>query len=187
VSLDTSPRCQYVIVTYCHLSLPTVNLLKSLGYGSHCREGINGNPVLTLDYFSLLERLAQSLVRCFASFFDYAQVPSLGRYRPPPWVTLPLTAYSLVAAVGARLPSWVFVVLHWSPPPGIRTLDTGPGAVIPFRKVAVPRCEGSQITLFPVSLSLHIFHPHPTLKLPQDVLSSKHPSQGSATRPVFEG
>jgi hypothetical protein len=86
-------------------SLSTGDLLKPLGYGSHCREGINGNPVLTLDYFSLLERLAKSLVRSIASPFDYARVPSLGRYRPPPWVILPLTAYSLVAAVGARLPS----------------------------------------------------------------------------------
>jgi hypothetical protein len=58
LSLDTSPRCQYVTVTYCHLPLRLI--LKPLGYGSHCREGINGNPVLTLDYFSLLERLAQS-------------------------------------------------------------------------------------------------------------------------------
>jgi hypothetical protein len=57
-------------------SLSTVDLLKPLGYGSHCREGINGNPVLTLDYFSLSERLAQSLVRSIASPFDYARVPS---------------------------------------------------------------------------------------------------------------
>jgi hypothetical protein len=85
-------------------SLSTVDLLKPLGYGSHCREGVNGNPVLTLDLFSLLERLVQSLVRSIASPFDYARVPSRGRYRPPPWVILPLTAYSLVAAVGARLP-----------------------------------------------------------------------------------
>jgi hypothetical protein len=35
-----------------------VDLLKPLGYGSLCRGGINGNPVLALDYFSLLERLA---------------------------------------------------------------------------------------------------------------------------------
>jgi hypothetical protein len=82
-SLDTSSRCQYVIVTYCHLSLSTGNLLKPLGYGSHCREVVDGNPVLTLDYFSLLERLAQSLVRSIASPFDYARVPSRGRYRPP--------------------------------------------------------------------------------------------------------
>jgi hypothetical protein len=40
------------------------------------REGINGNPVLTLDDFSLLERLAKSLVRSIASPFDYARVPS---------------------------------------------------------------------------------------------------------------
>jgi hypothetical protein len=84
LSLDTSSRCQYVIVTYCHLSLSlsTVDLLKPLGYGSHCREGINGNPVLTLDYFSLVERLVQSLVRSIASPFDYARVPSRRRYRP---------------------------------------------------------------------------------------------------------
>jgi hypothetical protein len=96
-------------MSVCHrdiLSSPsTIDLLKPLGYGSHCRQGINGNPVLTLDYFSLLERLAKSLVRPIASPFDYARVPSRGRSRPPPWVSLPLTAYSLVAAVGARLPS----------------------------------------------------------------------------------
>jgi hypothetical protein len=86
-------------------SLSTVDLIKPLGYGSHCREGINGNPVLTLDFFSLLERLVQSLVRSIASPFDYARVPSRGRYMPPPWIIIPLTAYSLVAAVGARLPS----------------------------------------------------------------------------------
>jgi hypothetical protein len=57
-------------------SLSTVDLLQPLGYVSHCREGINGNPVLTLDYFSLLERLAQYLVRSIASPFDYAPVPS---------------------------------------------------------------------------------------------------------------
>jgi hypothetical protein len=57
-------------------SLSTVDLLRPLGYGSHCREGINGNPVLTLDYFSLRERLDQSLVRSIASPFDYARVPS---------------------------------------------------------------------------------------------------------------
>jgi hypothetical protein len=75
LSLDTSSRCQYVIVTHCHLSLSTGNLLEPLGYGSHCREGINGNPVLTLDYFSLLERLAQLLFRSIASPFDYARFP----------------------------------------------------------------------------------------------------------------
>jgi hypothetical protein len=53
-----------------------VDLLKPLGYGSHCREGVKGNPVLTLDYISLLKRLAQSLVRSIASPFDYARVPS---------------------------------------------------------------------------------------------------------------
>jgi hypothetical protein len=57
-------------------SLSMVDLLQPLGYGSHSRKGINGNPVLTLDYFYLLERLAQSLVRSIASPFDYARVPS---------------------------------------------------------------------------------------------------------------
>jgi hypothetical protein len=79
-------------------SLSTVDLLKPLGYGSHCREGIIGNPVLTLDYFSLLERLAQSLVRSIASPFEYARVPSRGKYRPPPWVILPLKAYSVISS-----------------------------------------------------------------------------------------
>jgi hypothetical protein len=44
-----------------------VDLLKPLGYCSHCRKGANGNPVLTLDCFSLLERLAKYLVRSIAS------------------------------------------------------------------------------------------------------------------------
>jgi hypothetical protein len=94
-------------VCHCDIlsSLSTVDLLKPLGYGSHCRKGVNGNPVPTLDYFSLLERLVQYLVRSIASPFDNERVPSRGRYRPPPWVILLLTAYSLVAAVGARLPS----------------------------------------------------------------------------------
>jgi hypothetical protein len=90
-------------MSVCHRDIlsviSTVDLLKPLGYVSHCREGINGNPVLTLDYFSLLEHLAKSLVRSIAYPFDYARVPSLRRYRPPPWVSLPLKAYSLVAAV----------------------------------------------------------------------------------------
>jgi hypothetical protein len=65
-------------VCHCDIlsSLSTVHLLISLGYDSHCREGVNGTPVLALDYFSLLERLAQSLVRSIASHFDYARVPS---------------------------------------------------------------------------------------------------------------
>jgi hypothetical protein len=67
-------------MSVCHLdilsSLSTADLLKPLGYGSHCREGVNGNPVLALDYFSLSKRLAPSLVRSIASPFDYARVPS---------------------------------------------------------------------------------------------------------------
>jgi hypothetical protein len=66
-------------MSICHLyilsSRSIVDLLKPLGYGSHCREGVNGNPILDLDYFSLLERLAQSLVRSIAAPFDYAWVP----------------------------------------------------------------------------------------------------------------
>jgi hypothetical protein len=85
-------------------SLSTSDLLKPLGYGSHCREGVNGNLVLTLDYFSLFERLAQSLVRSIASPFDYARVSSSEGTGSPPRVILLLTAYSPVAAVGARLP-----------------------------------------------------------------------------------
>jgi hypothetical protein len=50
-------------------SLSTADLLKPLGYGSLCREGVKGNPVLALDFFSLLERLAQSLVRSIKSPF----------------------------------------------------------------------------------------------------------------------
>jgi hypothetical protein len=72
-------------------SLSTVDLLKPLGHGSHCREGRNGNPVLTLYYFSLWERLAQSLVRSIASPIDYARVPSCEGTGPSPWVILPLT------------------------------------------------------------------------------------------------
>jgi hypothetical protein len=67
-------------MSVCHRDIlssrSTVDLLKPLGYGSHCREGVSGNPVLTLDYFSLLERFAKSLVRSIASPFDYARVPS---------------------------------------------------------------------------------------------------------------
>jgi hypothetical protein len=67
-------------MSVCHLDILSsrsiVDLLKPLGYGSHSREGVNGNPFLTLDYFSLSERLAQSLVRSIASPFDYARVPS---------------------------------------------------------------------------------------------------------------
>jgi hypothetical protein len=47
-------------------SLSTADLRKPLGYGSHCWEGVNGNPVLALNYFSQL-RLAQSLVRSIES------------------------------------------------------------------------------------------------------------------------
>jgi hypothetical protein len=67
-------------MSVCHLDILSSrsidDLLKPLGYGSHCREVVNGNPVLTLDYFSLLERLAKSLVRSIASLFDYARVPA---------------------------------------------------------------------------------------------------------------
>jgi hypothetical protein len=95
LSLDTSSRCQYVFVTYCHLSLPTVNLLTPLGYGSHCREGINGNPVLTLDYFSLLERLAKSLVRSIAS-------PLTTRGFPLAKVQAPTMGYSTAHGLQSR-------------------------------------------------------------------------------------
>jgi hypothetical protein len=67
-------------------SISTVDLLKPLGYGSHCREGINGNLVLTLDYFSLLERLALFLVRSIASPFDYARVHSSEGIGPHRWL-----------------------------------------------------------------------------------------------------
>jgi hypothetical protein len=50
---------------------------------------VNGNPVLALDYFSLWERLAQSLVRSIASPFDYARVPSC-EGTGPPWFMIPL-------------------------------------------------------------------------------------------------
>jgi hypothetical protein len=71
--------------------------------------------------------------------------------------------------------SWCYIGL----PPGIRTLDARPGVVIPFRKVAVPRCEGSQIALFPLS-------PYPftsfTHTLPSNYL--KMSSQASTRRRV---
>jgi hypothetical protein len=57
-------------------SLSNADLLKRLGYGSHRMEGVDGNPVLSLNNFSLLERLAQSLVGSIAYPFDYARVPS---------------------------------------------------------------------------------------------------------------
>jgi hypothetical protein len=67
-------------MSVCHRDIlssrSTVGLLKPLGYCSNCREGVNGNPVLALDFFSLLYRLAKSLVRSIASPFDYARVPS---------------------------------------------------------------------------------------------------------------
>jgi hypothetical protein len=50
-------------------SRSTVDLFKPLGYGSHCMEGVNGSPVLALDYFSLLERLVKSLARSIAFHF----------------------------------------------------------------------------------------------------------------------
>jgi hypothetical protein len=85
-------------------SFSTADLLKPLGYGSHCREGVNGNPVLALDYFPLLERLAQSLVRSIASPFDYARVPSCEGTGPHRGLFYRSRTYSLVAAVGARIP-----------------------------------------------------------------------------------
>jgi hypothetical protein len=85
-------------------SLSTVDLLKPLGYGSHCREGLNGNPVLALDYFSLLQRLAKSLVRSIASPFDYARVPSCEGTGPHRGLFYRSRVFSLVAAVGAHLP-----------------------------------------------------------------------------------
>jgi hypothetical protein len=81
-------------MSVCHLDIlssrSTADLLKPLGYGSHCREGVNSKPVLALDYFSLLKRLAQPLVRSIASPFDYARVPS-SEGTGPPWVILALT------------------------------------------------------------------------------------------------
>jgi hypothetical protein len=177
-------------MSVCHLDILSsrsiVDLLKPLGYGSHCWEGVNGNPVLTLDYFSLLERLVESLVRSIASLFNYARVPSSE-------CTGPTVGYSTAHGLQSRSRcrrSFTYLGFRGATlvsPAGIRTLDARPGFVIPFRKVAVPLCEGRQIALFPFPLSLHLFHPHPTLKLPQAVLSSKHPSQGSAARPVSEG
>jgi hypothetical protein len=66
-------------MSVCHRDIlssrSTAGLRKPLGYGSHCREEVNGNPVLALDY-SFLERLDKSLVRSIASPFEYAWVPS---------------------------------------------------------------------------------------------------------------
>jgi hypothetical protein len=84
-------------------SLPTADLIKPLGYGSHCMEVVNGNPVLALDYFSLLLRLAQSLVRSIASSFDYARVPSCEGTGPHRGLFYRSRTYSLVAAVGGRI------------------------------------------------------------------------------------
>jgi hypothetical protein len=95
-------------MSVCHLdilsSLSSADLFKPMGYGSHCREGVNSNSVLALDYSSLLERLDQSLVRSIASPFDYARATSCLGTGPPPWNILPLTAYSIVAVVGVRIP-----------------------------------------------------------------------------------
>jgi hypothetical protein len=93
-------------MSVCHLeilsSLSTADVLKPLGYGSHVRVGVNGNPVLVLDYFSLLERLVQSLVRSIASPFDYGRVPSCEGTGPHRYSRT--HGLSIVAAVGVRLP-----------------------------------------------------------------------------------
>jgi hypothetical protein len=71
-----------------------VDLHKPLGYGSHCREGVNGNPILNLDYFYLVERLVQSLFRSIASPFDNARVP--------PSEGTPTVGYSTAHGVQSR-------------------------------------------------------------------------------------
>jgi hypothetical protein len=95
-------------MSVCHLDILSsrsiVDLLKPLVYRCHCREGVNGNPVLALDYFSLLERLAQSVVRSIASLFDYARVPSSEGTGPHRGLCYRSRIYSLGAAVGARIP-----------------------------------------------------------------------------------
>jgi hypothetical protein len=84
-------------------SLSTADILKPLGYSSHFREEVNGNPVLDQDYFSLLERLYQTLVRSIASPIDYARVPSCEGTGPHRGLLYRSRTYSLVAAVGARI------------------------------------------------------------------------------------
>jgi hypothetical protein len=80
-----------------------VDLLKPLGYGSHCRKGVNGNPVLALDYFSLLERLAPSSVRSIASPFNTRGFPLANVQAPTVGLFYRSWTYSLVAAVSARI------------------------------------------------------------------------------------
>jgi hypothetical protein len=75
-----------------------------LGSGSRPRGGVNGNPVLAEDYFSLTERLVKSLVRSLASPFDYARVPSCEGTGSPPWVVIPLTVIQSRSRFGASLP-----------------------------------------------------------------------------------
>jgi hypothetical protein len=103
-------------MSVCHRDIlssrSTAGLLNPLGYGSHCREEVNGNPVLTLNYYSLLERLAQTLVCSIDSPFDYALVPSSKGTGPHRRLFYRSRIYSLVAAVGARLPIQVFVLLQ---------------------------------------------------------------------------
>jgi hypothetical protein len=95
-------------MSVCHRDIlssrSTAGLLKPLGYGSHCWEEVNGNPVLALDCIYLLKRLAQSLVRSIASPFDYALLPSSECTGPHRGLLYRSRIYSLVAAVGARLP-----------------------------------------------------------------------------------
>jgi hypothetical protein len=89
---------------------PLSYLLKPLGLGSHPWGGVNGNPVLALDYFSLVERLVQSLVRPIAFLLTTRGFPLADVQTPHRRSFCRSRLYSLVAAVGARLPISVFVL-----------------------------------------------------------------------------
>jgi hypothetical protein len=83
---------------------PFLCLLKLLGLGSDPWGGVNGKPVLALDYFSLVERLVQSLFRHIALLLTTRGFPLAEVQAPHRGSFYRSRLYSLAAAVGARLP-----------------------------------------------------------------------------------
>jgi hypothetical protein len=80
------------------------------------------------------------MVRSVASPIDGARVPSTEVQAPQPWVVIRSSVIQSRLGRLTFIPSGIFVLLHWSHLPEIRTLDTLSGVVIPFRKVAAPHC-----------------------------------------------
>jgi hypothetical protein len=95
-------------------SLSTADLLKPLGHCSHYREGVNGNSVLVLGCFSLLERLAYSLVRSVASPLTTRGFPLAKVQAPTVGCS---TAHGLLSRSRCRRSYTYlgFVLLHYSP------------------------------------------------------------------------